>query len=153
MITARGFQPSRTSAVNPVRGWSRGLSETDRDVGPPHQVGELGALAGVGHVQLDAPLAPVEVFEQDAAPYPVHGIGERRRGAHRVACPRRLDLQHVRAEVAEQPRAVGPGDAPADLQYPHAGQRLPGRSRFMTRDRPFGTGIGARQGRSPSRTA
>ena len=90
-----------------------GAERDDRDVGPPHQIGELRATAGVGHVQLDAPLTPVEVLEQDAAPDPVDRIGERRarrasgpppRAARSSARPRRGRRAAARRRVRRCPR-------------------------------------------------
>ena len=46
----------------------------------------------------------------------------RRHGAGGVACRRLLDLDHVRAEVAEQHGGVGAGDVAREVEDPHAGE-------------------------------
>ena len=107
------------------------VGDQDRSAGK--QVGERLAVAVVVQVEDDPSLARVAVEEQRRA-FRVEGL--RRVAAGRPAGPvtgRRLDLDHVGAEVGQQLAAVRAGDALGQFDHPEAGERSVGRPRFLLR--------------------
>ena len=86
--------------------------------------GDRGAVLGV-EVEHDAALAAVEVAVQPAAVQVGRAVRlalrERSGEAHRIALGW-LDADHLRAELSEQLRRVGNGDAGCDLDDADAGQ-------------------------------
>ena len=92
------------------------LIENDIDIADPRQV--VGVLE-VGHDRALVAVDRGEVVAEGVVA--VRGDGERRPGPHLVTA-RRLDLDHVRAQVREQHARERPGGDVGELDDPHSFQ-------------------------------
>ncbi len=89
------------------------------DVGGGGELGGDPLPRGLAQVERDGAL----VAGQDRPPQAVVVVAQAPPVAHRVAVARRLDLDHVGAEVAQQRARVGAGEQLAELDRPQAVQR------------------------------
>ncbi len=105
--------------VEPEPGQAAGLEVLHQHVGPAGKLPRGGQITGVIEVQGHGPLVPVD--RQVIRRHP--GAGGRRRPAPGVVSSRALHLDHVRAEVGEQHRAVGAGQHPGEIGDQQPGQR------------------------------
>jgi hypothetical protein len=85
------------------------------DVGDPAEVEEHVAAVRLLEVERHALLAPVD-GEEVRALAAVGAEEGRPHAAHRVAPGRLLDLDHLRAQVGEQHRAVRPGEHAREVE-------------------------------------
>ena len=90
------------------------------DVGAVGELAQLRATVVRREVEHDAALAPVAVEEHRA-----HARVDARSEIAGEVAGRRLDLDHVGAEVGEQQRAVRPGDHRGEVDDAHAVEREP----------------------------
>jgi hypothetical protein len=102
-----------------VPGHGAGPEVLDQDIGAPDQLGQLGTVGLVGQVGGEGPLVAVDGQE-------VGRLVAGKRWPPRpgvVTDARTLDLDHVRAEVAEEHRRVRCGEYPAEVGDDDSGQR------------------------------
>jgi hypothetical protein len=102
--------------VQSERGLERSADVLDDDVGPSDERAQDGGARGGRDVRDDAPLAAVDADEEAAVARPL--LTE----AARLVAGRRLELDDVRSEVAEQRRAVRAGHHRGDLEHPDTGE-------------------------------
>ena len=87
-----------------------GTEALDDDIGLACEVEGAGPVGRVLQVEHDAALVGVEAHEQLGVP------------AHRVA-PRRLDLDHVGADLGKELRGIGPRPPDAEVEDAQTGQK------------------------------
>ena len=112
-----------------------GAEALEQHVGLAHEPQQhLAPRVGL-QVDADRALVAVERQEQRAARALLRPLVARRRPAHVVAEPRVLDLQHVGAEVGQQPRAEAARQQPREVEHADALERAahvrPRRSRGL----------------------
>ena len=96
-----------------------GAEVGDEDVAPAREAPDEGPALGPGEVDPDALLVLPEVVEVAVAVRPRRKLPRVHRGAAgEVEAPRRLDLQHLRSEGAEEQGAVRPGPHPREVEHP-----------------------------------
>ena len=103
--------------AEPVR--TSDLEVLDHHVGGRAELESERAALRLGEVERAAALAAVD--RQVVGRLPARE--GRPPGARLVAALGALDLDHVRAEVGEHHRAVGPGEHAREVGHPHAGER------------------------------
>ena len=104
----------------------------DEDVAPGRETPDQGAALGLREIDPDALLVLPEVVEVAVAVRPGRKLARvDRRAAGEVEPLRRLDLEHLRPEGAEDRRAVRPRPDPREVEHPDSGERS--RIRFTRR--------------------
>ena len=93
-----------------------GAEVLEHDVGARGQLGGDPLALGLAQVERDAAL----VAGEDRPPQAVVVVAQAAPVAHRVADARRLDLDHVGAEVAEQRAGERAGEQLPELDRPQA---------------------------------
>ena len=100
-----------------------GAEALQQHVGLAHEPQQdLAPRVGL-QIDADRALVAVERQEQRAARALLRPLVARRRPAHVVAEPRVLDLQHVGAEVGQQPRAEAARQQPREVEHADALER------------------------------
>ena len=105
--------------VKAEAGKPAGLEVLHEHVRPAGELLRERAVAVVLQVERDGPLVPVD--RQEVGRHAV--LGDRRHPGARVVTAGRLHLDHVRAEVGEQHRAVRPGQDAGKVRDEQPGQR------------------------------
>ena len=115
-----------------------GAEALEQHVGLAHEP-QQHLAPGLGlEVDADRALVAVEREEERRAGARLGALVARRRPAHVVAQPRVLDLEHVGAEVGQQPGAEAAGQQPREVEHADAVERAAHEAQALARLRDRG---------------